>query len=209
MIYFEVTYQPANHTHMDTLRKLLDAECSYRMKDETMDMFLGSMTEMKLKRSEPLIPYGKTDNNIYIIKEGILRVVYFDGFKEKTLAFGQAGTVAISYNSFVKGEQSFWKYEACCDSVIMKVAKTKWMELIKQSHDFAQWVISLSMEQLWGQEMKSYMVNGDARERFESLMENRPEIVENVYSKIVASYVGVTPQYLSKLKRSFSLNKKK
>ncbi len=194
---------------METLKKLLDAECSYRMKDETMDRFLGSMTELNFKRNEPVIPYGECDNNIYVIKKGIVRIAYFDGFKEMTLAFGQPGTLVVSYYSFVKGEPSFYKYEACCNSVIMKIPKVKFNDLIRQSHDFAQWMLSLSMEQLWGHELKAQVVNGDAKERFEALIENRPEIIENVSSRIIASYIGITPQYLSKLKRMFSLRNQK
>ncbi len=51
---------------METLRKLLNAECDYRMADETMDTFLGLMTEVPLKNKEPIIPYGRLDNSIYV-----------------------------------------------------------------------------------------------------------------------------------------------
>ncbi len=94
---------------MDKLRKLLDDECSYRMKKETMDRFLGLMTEVELRSGEPLIPYGKVDNNVYIVRSGIIRSAYFDGFREMTFAFGLPGTVAISYYSFLKSEPSFCK----------------------------------------------------------------------------------------------------
>jgi CRP-like cAMP-binding protein len=193
---------------METLRKLLDAECDYRMKDETMDKFPGSMTEIELKRNEPLIPYGKFDSNVYVVRTGILRAAYFDGFKEMTFAFGLPGSVAISYYSFCKDNPSFSKLEACCDSVIMKITKPKFTELIKQSHDFAQWMLSMSLEQLLFHEKKREVVNGDAKERFESLMKNRPEIIKNVPSKIVASYIGISPEYLSRLKKRFMLESK-
>jgi CRP-like cAMP-binding protein len=188
---------------MDTLRKLIDAECGYRMQGETMDAFLGLMTEMKLKAGQPLIPYNTVDDNVYVIKEGIVRIAYFDGFNERTFAFGQPGTVAFSYYSFVNGAPSFNQFEACCNSVVMKVTKSQLMGLIRQSHDFAQWVIAVSLNQLMFYEKKQDVVNGTARERFEALMLNRPDIIRNVSSKILASYIGVTPIYFSKLKRDY------
>ena len=190
---------------MDKLRKLLDAECDYVMKDETMDRFIGLMTEMPLKRGQPLIDYGAFDNNVYVVNRGIIRAAYYDGFKEITFAFGLPGSLAISYYSFVKGNPSFSKFEACCDSVVMKISKARFFGLIKESHDFAQWMASMSLEQLLFHERKREVVNGDAKERFESLMNNRPEIIENVSAQIIASYIGITPQYLSKLKKDFSL----
>lgn len=186
---------------MEILREQLNAECAYRMKDETMDKFLALMTEINLKRNEILIPYNKVDDNVYIIKEGIIRMAYFDGFKEVTFVFGLPGTVDIPYYCFCEGHPSFLKYEACCDSVVMKVSKTQFMDLADESHDFARWVMTMSMRQLMFYEKKLDVINGNAKERFEALMENRPEIIKNVSHKIIASYIGVTPQYLSKLKR--------
>lgn len=193
----------------DRLIKLLDAECDYRMKDETMEKFLALMTEKELKRGEVLIPYGGFDNHVYVVREGIIRAAYFDGFKEITFAFGLPGSLAISYYSFIKGNPSFSKFEACCDSTVMKITKNKFYELARQSHDFAQWMMSMSLEQLLFHERKREVVNGEAKERFESLIDNRPEIIEKVSSKIIASYIGITPEYLSKLKRHFAHKMKK
>lgn len=189
---------------METLRKLLNAECDYRMKDETMDRFLGSMTELELKKGQPLIDYNKLDNNIYVIKEGIIRTAYWDGFNERTFAFALPGTVLIDYYSFCKSIHAFSKLEACCESVVMKVSKAQFVELAARSHDFAQWMMYMSLEELFFHERKREIVNGDARERFEALLSNRPDIIKNVSSRILASYIGITPVYLCKLKRDFA-----
>lgn len=193
---------------METLRKQLDAECGYRMKDETMDRFLGLMTELELKKGEPLIDYGECNTNIYIVKKGIIRNAWFDGFKEVTFAFSLPGTLLMSYYTFVKGNPAFSKLEACCPTVVMKIPQAKFYGLIRESHDFAQWMFSMSLEQLFYYEMKREIVNGDAKERFESLLKNRPEIIDNVSLKIIASYIGITPEYLSKLKREHKIFQK-
>lgn len=187
---------------MEVLKKLLEVECSYRMQDETMEMFLEAMSErIELKDGEPLIPCGKMDDNVYVLAGGIMRFVYFDGLKETTFGFSSPGTVIISYYPFYRREPSFFQIEACCDSVVMKVTNARFIELIRQSNDFAQWILWISTAQLWLTERKLAVVNGDAKERFESLIKNRPEILEKVSAKIIASYIGITPQYLSKLKR--------
>jgi CRP-like cAMP-binding protein len=190
---------------MDELKKLLDAECDYRMKEETMESFTALMTEFDLKRNEAMIPYGVADNNIYIVKRGIIRVAYFNGFKEMTYAFGMAGTMLTSFYSFYDHAPSFFKVEACCETVVMKISRTKFVELTERSHDFSQWAMWMSMMQLWFYEKKLAIVNGDAKERFESLIKNRPEIMERVPMKYIASYIGVTPQYLCRMKRQFML----
>ncbi len=191
---------------MDTLKDLLNDECRYRMREETMDMFLGEMSEVRLKTYDTLTPYGASDTNIYVVRSGIIRVAYFNGFKEMTYAFGTAGTMLASYYSFYNYEPSFFKVEACCETVMMKITRAKFLELTTKSHDFSQWVMWMSMMQLWFYEKKLAIVNGDAKERFLSLVQNRPEIMENVPMKYIASYIGVTPQYLCKMKRQFRQN---
>lgn len=194
---------------METLKKLLDVECGYRMKGETMNEFLGLMTEIELKRSKVLIRYGDVDNSVYVVKQGIVRNVYFDGFNERTFAFALPGTLLISYYSFCRGEPSFNQYEACCDSVVMKIPKAKFIGLANRSHDFAEWMMFMSLEQLMFFEKKREVLNGDAGERFEALIENRPEIIERVSSRIIASYLGITQSYLSTLKKQFAQKLKK
>jgi len=194
---------------METLKKLINAESEYRMKDETIDRFVGLMTEVKLKRNQILVPYNSVDDNIYIVKQGIIRTVYFDGFREVTFAFAPPGSLKISYYSFVKKLPSFNKYVACCDSVVAKISKARFTDLMKESHDFALWVSAVFMVQFFLYEMKREVMNGDAGERFEALVANRPEIMENVSDRIIASYIGVSPQYLCKLKKEFSQRQKK
>lgn len=186
---------------MENLRKQLNEECSYKMAGETMDRFLDMMTEVELKQNQALVPYGKFDDNVYILKNGIIRFTYFDGMKEVTFGFSSPGTVIISYYPFYRREPSFFQIEACCDSTVMKVSKAKVVELMGQSNDFAQWMFWISTLQLWLNERKLAVLNGDATEKFESLLQDRPKILDAVSSKIIASYIGITPQYLSKLKR--------
>lgn len=190
---------------MEDLKKLLAAEADYKMEPETMERFLGLMDEsLVLREGGVIVPYGKSDACVYVVRSGIIRAAYLDGEREMTFAFGLPGTVVTSYHSFYRREPSFFQLEACCDNtVVMRIQRDRFTELTRTSHDFAQWFMWVSVAQLWFYEIKLAVVNGDANERFESLMKNRPEIIEKVASKTIASYIGITPQYLSKLKRRY------
>lgn len=192
---------------LNELKRLIHEECTYRMSDQTMETFVGLMSEAEIKNKGVLVPYGKLDNNVYVVKSGICRYVYFDGMKEVTFGFALPGTLMISYYSFYRREPSFFQIEACCDSVVMKITKTDFETLIDRSNDFAKWILRLQVAQLWHYEKKLSVVNGEAKERFISLLQKRPEVIENVSSKIIASYIGITPPSLSRLKRAFKKKK--
>jgi signal-transduction protein with cAMP-binding, CBS, and nucleotidyltransferase domain len=185
---------------MDTLQQLLNNECDYRMQEATMERFLGMMTEIRLKNNEAMIPYGKTDDGIYVVKEGLIRRVYFDGLTEKTYAFAAKGTVLFSFHSFYKGVPSVFQYESCGESIVYRASKRDIDELQRQSHDFTAWMSRIYLARLYHWEKKTVLIAGNATERFEALLKNRPEIIDKVPLKIIASYIGISPQWLSTLK---------
>lgn len=189
---------------MQDLKKLLDLECDYRMEDKTMDEFVSLMSEVRLKNGEALISYGQFDDNVYIVKQGLMRSVYFDGLKEITFGFCAPGTLFIQYHSYYNRMPSFFQYESCGNSTIMKVLKSDFDALLESSHDFLKWMYRMQAAQSWFYEMKLSVINGTAEERFDSLVRNRPEIIEKVSSKVIASYLGITPSSLSRLKRKKS-----
>lgn len=187
---------------MDALKHLLDDECRYKMPDDLMDRFLATATEVRLKNREALIAYGKLDTNLYVQKSGAVRVCYFDGEKEKTFGFSAPGTVIISYHSHVMRQPSFFQFESCGESVVLKIAKEEVDRMVVDSHEFAQWMLAMSLTQLYTNEFHHSVINGLAKERYLALVKNRPELIAHVPLKIIASYLGVTPNYLSRLKKT-------
>lgn len=186
---------------MENLKDLLYKECTYRLREDVMDRFLDMMNEVKLKRYEPLIAYGTLDTHIYILKEGIMRMHYLEGKNERTHAFALPGTLFASWHSYYMRQAAFLQLEACTDSVVLKISKSNFDALIDDSHEFAKWVISMAQSQLYSYEMRLVVINGTARERFAGLIKNRPKIMENVSQGIIASYLGITESYLSRLKK--------
>lgn len=186
---------------MESLKKLLAGEAQYQLPDEVLDRLLGMMTEIRLKTDDPLVAYGSLNTDIYILKEGILRLIYFDGENERTYAFALAGTMVMSLHAYYMRRPAFMQVEACTESTVLKISKERFDRLMEESHEFALWVASASMQQLYFLEMKQSVINGTAKERFMGLINNRPEIMEKVRQGIIASYLGVTQSYLSRLKK--------
>ncbi len=184
------------------LKKMLFDECGCKMSDELFARFVDSMTEYRLQNKEVLIPYGKLDTNVYVQKSGILRACYFDGENERTYGFSNPGTVVMSYHGHFMRQPSSFQIESCGESVVLKMSKKELDELIDSSHEFAKWMLAIQSAQLYINEFKHTVVSGTASERYLSLLEKRPEIIANVPSKIVASYLGVTHNHLSYLKKA-------
>ena len=186
---------------MNQLKKLLALECSYQLPDPIMDRFLEAMQPIELQRGEILIDTGSVNPDIYVVKEGIFCYNYIDGIHDRCHAFAMPGTMMYSSHSYYLGKPAFYQIQACCDSVAMHCTKQVFDCLVNKYHEFACWALSMAHCQLYYSEMKSSVINGNAAERLVALTRYRPEILEKVQMKTLASYLGITQQYLSTLKR--------
>ena len=190
---------------MTSLKELLKRECSYEPADATLDRFLALAHTINLAQDEVLIHPGQNNSNVYVVKDGIVRFADMNGEKERTFAFATPGTVFMSKHSFVKHLPSYYLVDACCESTLLEVKCDDFNQLVRECPDFAVWSLHMAWEELFYQEYKNVNVNnGTAKERYLALQKNRPEIIGRVYQKTIASYLGISPEYLCRLRKTQS-----
>lgn len=188
----------------EKLRFLIKNESSYPISENLIERLIDMGTIICLHSGEPIVSAGDVAPDFYILTDGIMRCYHLEGDAEteRTSYFALPGTVCISYHSYLRGEPSPNTYAACCPSSLLKVCKTDFSSLISLSPEFARWCLGNVQNQMYFFEMKSRVVQGSAKERYEAILKKRPEIIQKVPLRIIASYLGITPQYLSKLRRS-------
>lgn len=187
---------------MDKLKELLRAESNFCPSEKLIDSLLSRTREVHVRAKEVLFRSGTINTYIYIVKDGLLRMYYYDCDKEVTFGFVPPGTIILSPNSYYCHRASFIQTDACTDSVLLGIPKERFDMLIRESHEFNQWMFNVSMGQMCALEMKLSLISGSAKERYEALVKNRPEILRVVSMKVLASYLGVTPQYLCNIRKS-------
>ena len=191
----------------DTLRELITYK--HRLSDESLDALFALGVEQSFGAGEAVIRAGSVNDNLYLIKEGFLRAYKPYEDKELTLLMGDDGDIFLSAFSFHGGLPAVLTIEACCDSVVIRIAKQDFMELLHRSPDIAQWAFDVVMEQLFVLERKTHLFTGNAYERYESMMDNRPDIFLKVPLRIIASYLGVTQSCPSRLRRRYVKERRK
>lgn len=183
------------------MKRLLRQEGNFDPSDSILDEFLGSMEEITVRPRERLIDFGKVNSDVYCLKEGIIRLFHYEEGKDITFGFATPGTVILSPHSYYMRQPAFLLAETCkAKATLLRMSKTRFDSMLQDILEFSRWMFNLAMGQLYSCEHKLYLINGTARDRYLSVIRNRPEIIEAVPSKIIASYLGVTPQYLCRLK---------
>lgn len=224
---------------MESFKKLIALEAKHPLPDKAINCMLDMGTEIRLSAYEPMIDAGEYNPHVYFVKDGLVRGTYMDKNVERTSGFARPGTLLISFHSYYAGEPSCYRFEACCPTTVVRINKADFDNLINTDHQFAIWVMSAHQNQLLYNESKTATLTGDAKtrlvqltHRLEALLpETDPkmetemqshtsrvkrqlfgrwrEIFKLVPAKVIASYLGITEQHLSKIKREIIIENRR
>ena len=187
---------------MDDVTRCFACEGGFRLSDALAEQIINKAEDVYLQAGENIIEYGKIDTNVYVVAEGVLRIAYFDGNREQTNAFMDKGTIFMSLHGYFAGKPAFFYYQACCRALVKKIPKEYFDSVIRNSHEFSNWIYSVAIHQLYGLERRASLIYGTVKERYIAFIKNRPNIVKNVPMKIIAGYLGVDPSYLCRIKKT-------
>lgn len=156
-----------------------------------------------LKRGEFLKTGGSIDRNIYFISRGALRAYILDGQEEHTIRFGYQGDLLVALDSYISGEPSDLYIEA------LKSTEIKWMHrqdllglLDKNSELLSNWHIILEQLVLQQMERERDLLTASPAERYARVMARSPQLFQEVPHKYIASYLRMTPETLSRIRKS-------
>lgn len=100
------------------------------------------------------------------------------------------------------GQPAFTRVEGCClRNVVLKMSKGRFLQLTDKYPELAMWYRGYLEHQLSGYEMRNSKINGSAEEQLRTFMLHRPGVMKTVPLQMIASYLQITPQYLSRLRR--------
>lgn len=175
---------------------------TYVPSDETMRSFFACAEEINLKSHQVLIGYGDMDPSLYIVKDGLLQILYFDGEKEVTFALAVAGTILCSPHCMYLHKPAVMQIESCkIDTSVLQIRQESLDRLIEESHDFAKWMFNIALGQFYYSEHKITHISGQAEEKYKNLLAIRPDIVNAISANRLASYLGVTPSWFYKIRK--------
>ncbi len=169
---------------------------------ENEKILMSSIKKVSIKRKSILQNEGKISNKIFIVEEGIVRAFYHKDGKEITYSIATQNDFIGSMTSFFMRTPSNKIIETLEDSVLWEFEydKLEYMfnmnpELAKAGRLFTNYGIAY-MEQRFDN-----MMFYSAKERYEILLKSRPEVIQKAPLGIIASYLGVTQETLSRIRK--------
>lgn len=150
-----------------------------------------------------LLQQGEVCHNLFFIIEGIVRVGLTDQYgEERTVYFQAENNFVTDYESFLRDSQAHFFIEALEDVSVLSVDRYGLHQLYQQT-DSGNIIGRVMAEELFiatNRRLLSFYTQRP-EERYQSLLDAYPGLANRVPQHCIASYVGVKPQSLSRIKR--------
>ena len=171
---------------------------------DELNIILSHFEKEYVKKNQVLIKEGQVCNKLYFVEQGIGRSYYLkkDG-KEVTQWFFGVGKFMSSADSFFQQSPSFYYLEILEDSILYSISKEKIDLLLAKYHKMEKLIRLLSIEMLTKIVHKLNAVQFQtAKERYDYMLTEFPDISHRVPLGYIASYLGMTQETLSRIRRN-------
>lgn len=149
-----------------------------------------------------LLKEGQISTEVFFVLEGCVRQFYIVDGEEKTNNFFTEEQWVVSINNFGQHIASTHFLDCCMDSTLVVGDRAKEEDLYRRFPKF-ETVSRRVMGQVFAdqQEIMSSYTTDTAEQRYLKLLKSRPDLFQKIPQYQIASYVGVKPESLSRIRK--------
>ena len=161
--------------------------------------------KIEVSKKTILSNQGDLLSQVYIVEKGCLKSFVTDGAgKEHILHLAPEKWIVSDMGAFIHGKPSVMTIQAIEDSVLLVVDKSLFNkmgllsasteELLKEIRQLQNHIIALNNRLI-------HLLSSNAEQRYRYFVETYPSLVQRLPQKLIASYLGMTPEFLSRIRK--------
>ena len=187
---------------VQSLQNQLTEKYSFTVKDA--DFFVSHFTERKVKKRQFIIqPDFIAKYRVYVVQGTFKAYVIGNDGQENTISLAMDGWWISDPNSYIYQQPATMFVEALEDSLILQLDFENEQILKSHSHKFETFFRTVAERGLaFMQRRLIASLTLAAEERYEQFAEKYPDFLQRVPQFAIASYLGMTTQYLSRIRKN-------
>ena len=185
---------------MEEVKKFIDN--IYPMNSANWDFFSSKLHKATLKKNSTLIKIGVVENYLSFISEGIVRFYIPQEESDLTFGFLFENQFVTAYDSFITRTPSQYQIETLTNTTLWRISFKDLQDVYRktESGNFIGRRMAENMFLIKSKRELS-LLSKSAEERYLDLFLERPKLLKQIPLKYIASYIGVTPQALSRIRK--------
>lgn len=170
--------------------------------DEEKEIFISHLRIVKVKKKQFVVqPNFVCQNRSYVLKGALQTYLVANEGQEHVIALSVEDWWTSDFASYITQEPATLFVEAIEDSTLIQLSYKDEQELYKQIPKFERFFrlqversgVAIQKRMLWS-------ISKTAEERYDELVSRHPHFLKRFPQYIIASYLGMTTQFLSKIR---------
>ena len=170
--------------------------------DSEIDIFLKERKIQHTRKGDYLVREGQVCKSLYFLHTGVLSLLLLHDGEEHVKDFSLSGKFITAYTSFTKKTHSeiFIRAEQDCELSVWD--RDYVMNLIKENPHWTMFAKTMADYLFQRKEQKEIsMILNTAEERYLRFIREFPDVFQQVPQYLIASYLGIKPQSLSRIRK--------
>ena len=179
------------------------------LSEQEIQLLRNAVDKKVYNKNEIIFTEGNVSDEIYFVTKGCVRLFYNVDGTDKTAFFYTEGQFICAGESYTFNIPASENYQAVEQTEIFVFTKSKIDVLLKEIPKFEIIArIATENELITCQKVIASFVTKSAEERYIDLLETQGELFHRVPQQYIASFLGVSPETLSRIKtRVFNKNR--
>lgn len=173
-----------------------------RFTQEEINAVVENMKLEHFKKGTVILKEGQVCTKCFFVLEGCLRQYKIIDGEEKTTAFFFEEEAAVLYSSYLEKEPSKYYLSTIEDAILTTGTRITETELHKKYPKLENLIHKLMPYDFKkSQEHLELLSNYSPEQRYLTILETHPEFLKRIPLHFIASYIGVTPESLSRIRK--------
>lgn len=166
-------------------------------------------TPKKLRKKQYLLQEGETCKYLAFAEKGLLRLYSVDDKGlEHMIQFALEGWWIVDIYSFLTGEASAYNIDALEDAELLMISRDNFEEMMLTLPKMERYFRILFQNNIIAKERRlASAITYGAEERYSQFAQSHPHIVQRIPQNLIASYLGITPETLSRIRKNLAQKK--
>jgi CRP-like cAMP-binding protein len=192
---------------METLQQLFVEKM--KLSNEHYEQFMQLSKTVVLRHKDFLIKENTICSFIGFVETGVLRSILIKDGEEYTSDFFFAGSIVSVYTSFLTQTPAIISIQTIKPTTIHSISHTQFNDLLNSSSEWYKMGKYIADSFFFKKcKRETSLLQDSASERYAFLLETFPAIEQLVTQRHIASYLGIKPESLSRIKALTYINRK-
>ena len=159
---------------------------------------------MTVAKNTILDEEGKVSPYLYFVNSGYMRLFYYDqNGDEQTNLLASSGHFVASFLCFIHQTKATENVECVTDCDLLRIRNSDMKKLIDESEYFKIFSLTIFEQAIAATASRANdLATLNAEQRYKKLIEQQPELLQNIPIQYIASYLGIKPQSLSRIRKN-------